>query len=306
MDTIDFIPREELVAEFTLTALSETADWGFAMSHISEAHKTTKGEGITVAVLDSGCFPHSDLLPNLLPGMNMTTSDTAEDRAGHGTHVSGIIAAAENDMGVIGVAPRARILPIKVLDDRARGNYAWIEAGIRAAVDAGVNIINMSLGAQSPPPPQFYEAIRYAADRGVIMVAAAGNDSSAVNYPARYDEVIAVGAVDQNSALARFSSRGDALDLVGPGVSIYSTYLKNDYAILQGTSQASPFISGVCALLMSYAKNMTGAKPINNYVDMLRELDLVSDPAGRVGFGGKEGEVGFGIPNFANIDWSQV
>lgn len=212
------------------------------------------------------------------------------------THVGGIVAALENGIGVVGVAPEAKVLPIKVLDDSGHSGFAQIADGIRAAVAARADIINMSLGAPQAPPDDFYNAIKEAHAAGVIMVAAAGNDAGAVNWPARYDEVIAVSAIDNQGNLANFSSRGDQIDFGAPGVNIYSTYLNNQYAVLNGTSQASPFIAGVCALLLSWTRNHPELPQIKNSDDMLVALGKFTDPAGRL----TDGKFGLGIPHFAN------
>jgi subtilisin len=154
----------------------------------------------------------------------------------------------------------------------------------------------MSLGAPQAPPDDFYNAVKEAHAAGIIMVAAAGNDAGAVNWPARYDEVIAVSAIDNQGNLANFSSHGDQIDFGAPGVNIYSTYLNNQYAILNGTSQASPFIAGVCALLLSWTRSHPELPQIKNSDDMLIALGKFTDPAGRL----TDGKFGLGIPHFAN------
>lgn len=222
------------------------------------------------------------------------------------THVAGIIAAREiDDNGVIGVAPEARIMSVKVLNDSARGNYGWIEQGIHHAISNGADIINLSLGSSQPPPPSLYAAIQEAVAKGIIVISAAGNDAAAVNYPARYDEVIAVAAIDQQGNMAHFSSHDAAVDVSAPGVGIYSTSLNNGYAVLNGTSQAAPFVAGICALLLSHSRNTAGVEPIKGYLKMLEALDSVCDPKGRAGHVGKDGDIGFGIPDFANVKWKQ-
>jgi len=293
---IQFLPPEALNATFTIGALSETTDWGLMANGIPDAHKHTKGNGIVVAVLDTGGPNHIDLNANLLPAINCSGTGSPDDHQGHGTHVAGIIAAQENGIGVIGVAPEAKILPIKVLDDSGRSGFNQIAAGVRAAIAAKVDIINMSLGAPSTPPDDFYNAIKEAHDAGIIIVAAAGNDAGAVNWPARYDEVIAVSAIDNQGKLANFSSHGSQIDFGAPGVNVYSTYLNNQYAILNGTSQASPFIAGVCALLLAWTRLHPELNQIKNTGDMLLALAKFTYNHGRV----TDGEFGFGIPKFLN------
>jgi len=221
------------------------------------------------------------------------------------THVAGIVAATDNDQGVVGIAPECFLIPIKVLSNNGTGSYGFIEAGIRKAIEMGADIINMSLGANVEPPRSIHNAIKDAVNKGIIVIAAAGNDSKNVNWPARYDEVIAVAALDQQGNLAHFSSRDEHVKTVAPGVQIYSTVPANQYGMMSGTSQASPFVAGVCALLLSYARNTPGAKPINNYVDMLKALDVICDNSKFINTADSV-NWGFGIPGFANIDWTTI
>jgi subtilisin family serine protease len=303
---IQFIPAEDMEAQFVMAALSEVADWGLMATGILDAQKSTMGEGIVVAVLDTGYGGHVDLDENLFhPAIDCSGSATAEDHQGHGTHVAGIICAAKNDMGIIGVAPKAKFLPIKVLDDGGHGGYQAIADGIDQAVALGADIINMSLGAPQPPPDFVHDAIKRANAAGKIIVAAAGNDASAVNYPACFDEVIAVAAMDKDGSMARFSSRGAQVKAGAPGVGIYSCYLNNQYAVLSGTSQASPFIAGVCALILAHTRANPSEVQIKNSVDMLKALSLVTDKTGAF-IGATGGAFGFGVPKFGNIDWNNV
>lgn len=221
------------------------------------------------------------------------------------THVAGIIAAKDNDQGVIGIAPEAFLLPIKVLSNNGTGSYSFIAEGLRKAIDAKVDIINMSLGAAAEPPQMIHDLIKEAVSRGIIILAAAGNDSKEVNWPARYEEVIAVAALDQNGSMAHFSSRGEQVRTVAPGVQIYSTVPVNQYGMMSGTSQACPFVAGVCALILSHSRNTPGAKPIIDYVDMLKALDNLCDNSPYLNTA-DEKNWGFGIPKFANIDWNNI
>ena len=299
-EKIPFLPIEELTPSFTIAALSEVQDWGLLSSGIPEAWQRSRGAGITVAVLDTGAPDHIDLNDNALPGLNCAGTKDAKDKQGHGTHVAGIIGAVQNGFGVVGVAPECKVLPIKVLDDSGRSSFEAVINGIRIAIENGADIINMSLGSPAKPPQELHDIIKNATARGIIVIAAAGNDGGSVNYPAHYDEVIAVAALSKDGKMARFSSRGDEVDAVAPGTDIYSTYLNNQYALLNGTSQAAPFIAGVCALLLSWSRNTPGVPPIQGYQEMLQRLDDLCDPSGRIGSAGRDGAWGFGIPSFAN------
>jgi subtilisin family serine protease len=299
-EKIPFLPVEELTPRFVLSALSEVQDWGLLAAGVPDAWQRSRGAGITVAVLDTGAPDHIDLNDNLLPGLNCAGTKDEKDRQGHGTHVAGIVAAVQNGIGVVGVAPEAKVLPVKVLDDSGRSSFQSVIDGIRVAMEHGADIINMSLGSPTQPPKELHAIIREANARGIIIIAAAGNDGGAVNYPAHYDEVIAVAALAKDGKMARFSSRGTEVDAVAPGVDIYSTYLNNQYALLNGTSQAAPFMAGACALLLSWSRNTPGVPPIKNSQEMLQRLDDLCDPSGRIHAIGRDGSWGFGIPSFAN------
>ena len=208
-----------------------------------EAWTLTKGRGVTVAVVDTGVAAHPDL--SVVPGWDFVDDDADPvDGHGHGTHVSGTIAAAENGRGVIGVAPQARIMPIRVLDDSGRGSSADSAAGFAYAADHGARIVNASLGASDFSYAE-RDAIRD--HPGTLYVVAAGNSGRDVDaqpsYPCAYDlpNILCVGASDQSDRPASFSNRGAAgVDLHAPGVSILSTYKGSSYAYMDGTSMATP------------------------------------------------------------------
>ena len=310
---INFIPDDEIVSVCELAALSQVQNWGIDVCLIGEAWRVTKGEGIKVAVLDTGICDHEDLNGQWKDAYDFSNDKTYEDRkSGHGTHVAGIIGAIDNQIGCIGIAPHCTLVPMKVLDDAGGGSFLAIEKAIRKCIELGdIDIINMSLGAPNPPPgDSLHNAIKEATSKGIIIVAAAGNNASKVNYPAAYDEVIAVAALNDKGEMAHFSSSDERVDSVAPGVDIYSTFLKNQYAKMSGTSQASPFVAGICALLKSLSKRDSSIPPINNYIDMLRAIDIVCDKAEYIATGkiskDKELNWGFGVPRFANIDWRTI
>jgi subtilisin family serine protease len=293
-----FLTPDDLIPAFEpFTQLSQSVGWGLIQAGIPEIHKSNKGSGIKIAVLDTGGTDHQELSGNLIDVFDCTGHNDAADRQGHGTHVAGIIAAKDNDFGVLGVAPDAQIYCMKVLDNNGRGGYNTIEAGIKKAIELGVDIINMSLGAPSKPPESFHQVIKEAHDKGIFLVAAAGNDGHAVNWPASYDEVIAIGAIDENGNLTDFSSRGSEICVIAPGDNIYSTWLNNGYAVLRGTSQASPFVTGIIALILSTHRADPSMKQIVTLSDLFEELNKLCDPKGRL-CDGKDGNFGFGIPKF--------
>ena len=304
-EDIQFIPIDDIHFEVSdLQSLSQSRNWGLDVCNIDDAWKVTQGAGIKVAVLDTGISEHEDLVGawNSNEAFNCSSDQDFIDRhSGHGTHCSGIIGARDNDIGVVGVAPQCVIIPIKVLNDTGGGNYDNIYNGIKKAIEFDVDIISMSLGCPKEPPQSVKDIIQEATDKGIIVLAAAGNDGKGVNYPAKYNNVIAVAAMDENRNPAKFTSRGDEIDTIGPGVDIYSTYLNNQYARMSGTSQACPFIAGLCALLLSYSRNHPDTKQINNYMDMLKYLDQVCDCNNVAENGTKWG---FGAPKGFNVDWT--
>lgn len=246
--------REEVISA---QAVGQQFGWQIANYDLPEAWKDTCGEGVTVAVLDTGCdMTHPDLAPNLLPGINIINpSMPPQDDNGHGSHVAGIIAACNNDIGVVGVANCCKILPVKVLNRVGAGRMDHVIRGINWAVENGADLICMSLGTRNPLE-EVYNTIISAANKGVVCFVAAGNagQTSQLLYPAAYDITVSIGAIDENSMRASFSCTGPNLDFVAPGVNIYSTVPPSSYAIMNGTSQAAPFACGVATLILAHRR----------------------------------------------------
>lgn len=234
-----------------------------------------KGEGVVVAIIDTGCqTDHPDLAGRIIGGKNFSSDyskdpNKYEDNNGHGTHVAGTIAAIENSTGVVGAAPLVNLLIVKVLDKNGSGSYQSIIDGINYAVawrgskGEKVRAISMSLGGPSNVE-KLHDAVKNAVNNNVLVICAAGNEgdnSSKTNeysYPAAYNEAIAVGAVDFNKTIAKFSNSNDNVDLVAPGVGILSTYIGGKYATLSGTSMATPHVSGAAALIINDSESSFG------------------------------------------------
>lgn len=246
---------------------------GVGMIQAPKIWAQTKGKGITVAILDTGCdTTHPDLKERIVGGRNLTNDDGGnlsvyEDYNGHGTHVAGTIAAIQNNTGVVGVAPEANLLIIKVLDQNGSGQYEWIIKGINYAIEQKVDIISMSLGGPEDVP-ELHEAIQKAVANNILVICAAGNDGDGddstdeFDYPGSYNEVISVGAIDLERHSSNFSNSNNEIDLVAPGEEILSTYLNGKYATLSGTSMAAPHVSGAVALIKvlanaSFERNLT-------------------------------------------------
>ena len=207
---------------------------------------------IRVGIIDTGIeINHPDLKDNLKGGMSAVNyTSSYNDDNGHGTHVAGITAAADNTIGVIGVGPNIDLYAIKVLDRRGSGYLSDIIEGLDWAIANRLQVINMSLGT-TYNSDSFRDAVKKVNAAGIVQVAAAGNDGKAVNYPAAYPEVIAVTATDNANNLASWSSRGPQVDLAAPGVSIFSTYKGSTYKTLSVTSMAAPHAAGVAALVIN-------------------------------------------------------
>lgn len=248
--------------------------WGITAFDLPKAWQKTKGEDVVIAVLDTGCdLDHPDLKDNLLEGMNFVNrSNPPEDDNGHGSHCIGILVANDNDIGMVGVCPKAKVRPVKVLDKSGNGNMLHVSEGIKWAADQGVDLITMSLGAPVKVQ-QVRKAIQYAASKGVITFCAAGNagKTKEIFYPANYPESIAIGAIDENFTRADFSNTGQNLDFMAPGVDIFSTVPDDWYATISGTSMACPFAVGVAALMIAYSKKNNAGFEIKT-VDQCREM----------------------------------
>ncbi|MFD2656155.1 S8 family peptidase [Gracilibacillus thailandensis] len=234
--------------------------------------KSNEGEGIVIAVIDTGIeSDHPDLKERIIGGRNFTSDyngdqDNYEDNNGHGTHVSGTIAASLDGEGVVGVAPKAKLLSLKALTGEGSGEYDWIIDAINYAVEwRGPNnerarVICMSLGGPNDVD-EMHKAIQHAVNQDVSVVVAAGNEGDGDEetpeyaYPAAYTEVICVGAVDMELQLAPFSNTNKEVDLVAPGVDVLSTYIDNKFARLSGTSMAAPHVAGALALLINLSEN---------------------------------------------------
>ncbi|AZQ48053.1 serine protease [Bacillus sp. GX] len=239
--------------------------------------KSAKGKDIVVAVLDTGCdMNHIDLKDRIIGGRNFTKDYEGDpniylDNNGHGTHVAGTIAATENGVGVLGVAPLAKMLVLKVLAGDGSGSYEQIIEAIHYAVNwrgpnkERVRVISMSLGGPQDVP-ELHEAIQNAVKQDVLVVCAAGNNGDCddnteeLDYPGAYAEVIEVGAVNLERKIACFSNSNQEIDLVAPGDKILSTYLEGKYAVLSGTSMATPHVAGALALLIKQCEREYGRK----------------------------------------------
>lgn len=234
--------------------------------HVVKAWDVTKGTGIKVGVVDTGIdMTHPDLTGKIADNVVYETT-TIDDGFGHGTHVAGVVAASTNNsQGIAGVCPDCQLYIAKCLNDSGSGDLATIAKGITWAADKGVKVINISAGG-SNIPQTLTDAVKYAQGKGILLVAGAGNNGNSNKfYPAAIDGVIGVAATDNNDKKSNFSTYGNWVQIAAPGFAIYSTIphehdsnlkqgypnLGRTYGSLSGTSMASPFVSGVAALVFS-------------------------------------------------------
>lgn len=290
-DEIPMIPPT--VPDIRVGILSEIQDYNHDLANIPSAWRLTMGAGTKVAILDTGMPRHNDMT---VDGAKSFVQGYLEDQNGHGTASGSVVAAtANNGMGVRGVAPDVSDYYGAVLNKYGTGSIKAIIDGIYwAADDLKADVINMSLGipGEYECDPELKTACDYAYSKGCLLVAAAGNTGTAVNYPACYDSVIAVAAVDRNNNVASFSSRGPEVEFAAGGVDVYMCYKNNGYAAMSGTSFSAPVISGIACLI----KAIFRAKGIELSPQELR--DRLKKIAYDVGPAGRDELYGNGIPVF--------
>ncbi|MEN8701911.1 S8 family peptidase [Bacillus infantis] len=295
---------------------AQITDWGYTRVNAGASKSNGwTGKGVKIGIIDSGIRKdHPDL--RVAGGVNFVEGASSyNDDQGHGTHVAGIAAALDNDIGSVGVAPDAELYAIKVIAQTGEGNLSDIVAGISWAIQQKLDIINMSVTA----PEGSYllnETLTKAYNSGMLIFAASGNAingapaNADVLFPARYPSVIAVGSVNQNNERSAFSYYGNSLEFTAPGEKVWSTYIAaKDYAYLTGTSMATPYTAGIAALYKQAYPEMT-----NIQIRTLMQASAID-----LGMKGKDAEYGYGLvqapeakeeppassafPDISNSDW---
>lgn len=251
--------------------------WALDALGAEELHARRTADGVVVAVIDSGVQgDHPDLRGRLVPGYDFVTDRPGgtRDGYGHGTHVAAIVAApADDGVGVAGMAPEARVMPLRVLDDHGAGWGSDVARALVYAADHGAKVANVSMASDYSRPVA--DAVRYARSRGVIVVAAVGNDrgsGDAARYPAALPGVIGVGAVDERSRVAVFSESGPEVDVVAPGVSVLSAYAGSRREWMSGTSMAAPFVAATVAVMAAGRPGLTDAEARGALVGTARDV----------------------------------
>jgi type VII secretion-associated serine protease mycosin len=269
-----------------------TGQWHLPFLDVSKVHSLSQGEGIVVAVVDTGIDnDHPDLAGNVLPGFDVVAGGSGNgwgDKDGHGTGMAGLIAAhghgSGNADGALGIAPKAKILPVRIDTGSGVGAGDAMAIAVDQAVQRGAKIISISV---STTANSAYDAIQRAIKAGVIVVAAAGNRPAQafIGDPAAYPGVVAVGAVGKDGAVADVSVRGRALSLAAPGVDVVSTSLDGKYRIGSGTSDAAALVAGAAAAVWSKYPKLTNEQVV----------EQLTRTASDKGAAGRDEEYGFGV-----------
>ncbi|MBO1511775.1 S8 family peptidase [Metabacillus bambusae] len=300
IDLLNNDPSIQFISEEQETQISQqTIDWGYTEINPTPIHQSGfTGKGKKIAVIDTGVvISHPDL--KIKGGKSFVDYTTSyNDDNGHGTHVTGIINAQNNSIGTIGIAYDADIYMLKAFNNEGIGNTVDLAHAIDWAITNNMDMINLSIGFDVDDPFIRY-LVKKAYQNDILIVAAAGNKgkgNDTITFPARYDEAIAVGAINENNTRASFSSTGPTLEVTAPGDEIYSTYLGNEYQYMSGTSMATPYVTGYLALFEEANPNLS-----NSEIRTLLHEKVVD--LGTTGF---DHEYGFGlISNFIDMEQNQ-
>jgi subtilisin family serine protease len=283
------------------TSMAQQTDWGLKEHSMPDLWKRSAGEGVLVIVLDTGVPKHGDL-PVPVFTANFTSDSSELDRNGHQTHCAGIVAAKNDNHGVVGWAPEADLAHIKVLNDRGSGLSTWIAAGLDAATELWNRrrkdyvgcIVSMSLGGAFDAGQE--RAIVAANDAGIVVIAAAGNSGyrsgrSNVDHPGASTNTIGVAAYRSDGEIAQFSSGGPEVDIAMPGEEILSTVPGDRYQAMSGTSMATPAAAGLLACVIASRPTDSSIRNTNGMRDFLKSYAI--DRGGI----GKDDRFGFGVPD---------
>jgi subtilisin family serine protease len=279
----------------------EIIDYGVKMVGAPLEWIETKAKNIKVGIIDTGIeATHEDLEGAVVENVDFTGENKKNpvDENGHGTHVAGIIAARENGVGVIGVAPLCSLYIAKAFDKDGNAQPFSVIKALEWMIQKNVDVINMSFSARTTTK-QYDEVIKKVYDKGITMVCAAGNEGGGrdtIGYPAKYDQCIAVTAVDIDKKRADFSSQGRKAEVCAAGKNIYSCYLNNTYATLSGTSMATPIITGAVALLQSKAYKRYNRRLLPHEIRLLLHIY-----AENLGFDGRDVNYGYGLFTFDRL-----
>ncbi|MED3648292.1 S8 family peptidase [Halalkalibacterium halodurans] len=259
-------PNDEFFKEY---------QWNLQQIDIEEGWSLASGENVKIAILDTGVDPnHPDIKDKIVNGYNAVEgNNNFADKHGHGTHVAGVAAAVTNNVtGIAGISWKSEILPVKVLNDNGEGSSFEVAKGIYWATDHGAKVINMSLGDYYHSDA-LRDAVKYAYDHDVVLIAASGNDNvEDPLYPAIYEEVLTVAAVDDTRNRAFFSNFGKHIDVTAPGEHIPSLFPDNQYTVMSGTSMASPHAAGLAGLIRSLRPDLSNQEVMDIMKETAKDL----------------------------------
>jgi len=269
-----------------------SAEWHLTFLKVAQAQAITKGEGVVVGVVDSGVYPHPDLRRNLLKGTDIVSAGSGDgqiDQEGHGTEMAGLIAGHGNssNSGFLGIAPGAKILPVRIANAVNNGGSLKLGDGIEWAVKHGAKVVNVS--ASVAPTFNLQDGIAAADSADAVVVASNGNRSQdpSLAFPAAIPGVLAVGAIDRSAKHASFSVTGPATQICAPGVDILAPEPKDKYAKIDGTSPATAIVSGAAALVRAKFPQLSAQEVIHR----------LTATATDIGKPGRDDECGFGVLN---------
>lgn len=287
-EEFQFIPDEPIyLKEFSQKA--ERIGYQIEMFSLQDVWKLgIDGSNVKVGVCDTGCSkshhkPDGDLRNVVKVGSSVPSERSGYARNSHGSHCLGIIGMADDDKGAVGVAPKCKMVSWQVLSSRGSGQSNWIADGIRKAVDEGCHVINLSIGSTGYSR-EIYDSCEYAYKKNVIIVAANGNDGrrNSVDYPAANHNTVAVAACNNELERASFSDMGKETDTIAPGVRVFSCMV-NGWGEMSGTSMATPFVAGLCALMVDAEIKIAGERLTMNVDDFRKVLAEFSLDLGQPG-----------------------
>jgi minor extracellular protease Epr len=286
------LPGDEVKYTGDIQTLSDIIDWGIIDFKIPKLWTKNKGENISVMVCDTGIIDHEDLRDNIDHKRAASFVDNEDyiDHQGHGTCVAGVIAAKDSGFGIIGVAPNCKIIPVKSLSNKGFATNKSLEKTLEYAIKVKPDIVNMSLGGKHQQGLIFQQFLKELERLNIPVVCAMGNYGENYScFPADYPETIGVTSYRKDRNISNFSSRSINADFALPGEDILTTNLNNQYSIVNGTSFAAPFLSGLIAIILSEAKK----KNITYTIEKLKEILIKS--SNDYGPIGKDNLFGHGI-----------
>lgn len=286
------IPGDAIKEVGDIQTLSDTIDWGIIDFQVPKLWKKNKGENVNIMVCDTGIIDHEDLKDNIdfNKAASFIENEDYVDHQGHGTAVAGIISAKESGFGIVGVAPNSKIIPVKTLSNKGFTKKNSLELSLEYAIKIQPDIVNLSLGGKHQQSELFHKYLKDLYRLNIPVICAMGNYGEQYScYPAEYVETLAVTSYKKDRNISEFSSRSHNADFALPGEDILTTSLNNQYAIVNGTSFAAPFLSGLIAIILSEAKK----KNIVYTVSQIKEILISSS----VDYGpeGKDNLFGYGV-----------